>query len=581
MRTQGTALPDGAEPPRPGDPRAVGGYRVLARLGEGGMGSVLLGTGPDGRLVAIKLIRRELALDPGFRARFDSEVAAARSVAPFCTARVLDHGRADGSPYLITEYIAGPSLEEYVKARGALPPEALRALAVGIATALAAIHTARLVHRDLKPSNVLLSATGPRVIDFGIARAVDSTTRHTQTGHIIGSPGWLAPEQVFEGAFGTSADVFAWGSLVAYAATGRHPYGTGNLMVLAVRAQRAEHDLSGVPDDLLPLVSSALAPDPRDRPSTERLLVTLVGEEDPLTEAQQALTRGWSPSVLPNELFAPPPPVMPTPPPFPVPPIMPTAPLMPAAPVMPAAPPMLPPPPMPTAPRLYIPPHPPRRSNTGSRVAFTFLMLMLLAFASCGVYVVLKAGHTLRTPGSSRTANENLITSLPDFCKRLLPALPADVKRIKEKHRSGNGSVLRNCNWDRRSTSGARHLAVTAEVGGTLKQARKSYASNWEYAADPKYHSRRERVRNLGEEAYISRQYSPIVAGPNERAAISYWMGGVTLGFRHRNIVVGVTWTGADYPKTRGRVLKGRNIPYHQAEREALKVAKAVLKELR
>ncbi|MDL4772589.1 serine/threonine-protein kinase [Actinomadura xylanilytica] len=277
------------------DPQVIGEHRLVGRLGAGGMGAVYLGEDPAGRQVAIKVIRRELALDDSFRARFAGEVANARRVASFCTARVLGHGEDDGRPYMVTEYIDGVSLGDLVERDGALDQARVRGLAIGIATALTAIHAVRLVHRDLKPGNVLLSATGPRVIDFGIARALDSPEKHTQTGFIVGSPGWIAPEQVFEGTVDTAADVFAWGTLVAYAATGAHPFGTGTMMVLASRAQQRKHDLDKVPDDLRPLVHSALTPSPAARPSAEELLVALVGAEDPEHTASRIITNEWAP----------------------------------------------------------------------------------------------------------------------------------------------------------------------------------------------------------------------------------------------------------------------------------------------
>lgn len=275
------------------DPTSIGPYRLTGRLGAGGMGAVYFGEAPDGRPVAVKVIRRELALDPGFRARFASEVANAQRVASFCTARVLDHGETDGTPFLVTEFIEGVSLADQVTADGPLSAGRIRALAIGIATALTAIHAVRLVHRDLKPGNVLLTATGPRVIDFGIARALDADNPHTATGVIIGSPGWIAPEQVFDGTVTTAVDVFAWGSLVSYAATGRHPYGTGNLMVLAARAQQRHYDLEGLPGDLRDLVESALDSDPLKRPTAQELLIALVGATEPQAAATLAITRAW------------------------------------------------------------------------------------------------------------------------------------------------------------------------------------------------------------------------------------------------------------------------------------------------
>ncbi|WP_433472594.1 serine/threonine-protein kinase [Spirillospora sp. CA-142024] len=299
-----------------GDPASVGTHRLLNRLGEGGMGVVYLGLAPSGRKVAVKVIRRDLARDPAFRTRFDAEIASARRVASFCTARVLDHGVADGLPYMVTEYIDGPSLTDYIKAHGRFPPGALRSLAVGVATALTAIHAVRLVHRDLKPRNVLLAADGPRVIDFGIARALDSEDHHTQRGAVIGSPGYVAPEQAFEGQVSTAGDVFAWGTLVAYAASGRNPFGFGTLPVLAARAQQARYDLSAVPQGLLPMVQAALHPDPARRPTAEALLVQLLGEQAPDETAIDLIHNEWRPGPSPSEA-APPVPSGAVPPPSP------------------------------------------------------------------------------------------------------------------------------------------------------------------------------------------------------------------------------------------------------------------------
>ncbi|MDL4772600.1 serine/threonine-protein kinase [Actinomadura xylanilytica] len=308
MQAEPASWSPGAHPLTAEDPPSIGAYRLLGRLGEGGMGAVYLGLSDSGQKVAVKVIRRELAGTASFRARFGSEVDHAQRVASFCTARVLEHGELNGRPYLVTEHIDGPSLADYVEANGALSAGPLRSLAVGVATALTAIHAVRLVHRDLKPGNVLLSPTGPRVIDFGIARALDSDERHTQTGGFVGSPGWVAPEQLFDGQVSTAVDVFAWGTLIAYAATGRHPYGTGNLATLAARAQQGQHDLTGVPAELLPLVRAALAPTSAGRPRADALLTGLVGTStDPQHAATDIISREWTPgqfSPMPNH-FAP------------------------------------------------------------------------------------------------------------------------------------------------------------------------------------------------------------------------------------------------------------------------------------
>ena len=211
------------EPLQADDPTLVGRFRVVGRLGVGGMGRVYAATGPDGRRAAVKVIRDDLADDTGFRHRFRREVAAASAVVGLFTARVLDADPDGEPPWLATEFVEGPSLRDAVLTHGPMPEHALLDLARGLAEALAAIHAAGLVHRDLKPANVLLSPAGPRVIDFGIARAVDSS-RLTVTGQIIGTPDFMAPEQI-EGTreSGPEGDVFALGSTLAWAATSRGP----------------------------------------------------------------------------------------------------------------------------------------------------------------------------------------------------------------------------------------------------------------------------------------------------------------------------------------------------------------------
>lgn len=256
----------------------IGSYAVIARLGAGGMGTVYLCRSPDGRNVAVKVIKPELAVDPMFRRRFADEVDAARRVAPFCTAQVLDADPSARLPYLVTEYIEGERLDRAVGERGALPLSALQGVAVGVASALTAIHGAGIIHRDLKPSNVLLSYSGPRVIDFGIARSVAMSEGLTRSGSVLGSAGWMAPEQVLGGRVGPSADVFAWGLLVAWAGTNRHPYGDGPSFDVAYRVATGYPDLDGVPAALRPLVAAALTKDPARRPTAERLLLALLGD---------------------------------------------------------------------------------------------------------------------------------------------------------------------------------------------------------------------------------------------------------------------------------------------------------------
>ncbi|MCG5216912.1 serine/threonine-protein kinase [Streptosporangium sp. KLBMP 9127] len=297
----------GAERLRPTDPESIGPYSLLGRLGEGGMGTVYLATGTAGRPVAVKVVKPQYAVVEGFTARFHAEVDNARRVASFCTAQVLDNGNNDdGLPYMVTEYIPGTPLSRQISEHGALEPGPLHGVALGVAAALAAIHVAGLVHRDLKPANVILSMSGPRVIDFGISRALDQTHGFTMSGELIGSPGWWAPEQVRGLAISPAVDVFAWGCLVAYAGNGRHPYGRGDAITLASRVINGPPDLGTLPAPLDRLVRQATAMDPAQRPSAQDLLLSLVGgvpatplakepENPPTLIATDLLVESWQP----------------------------------------------------------------------------------------------------------------------------------------------------------------------------------------------------------------------------------------------------------------------------------------------
>jgi serine/threonine protein kinase len=257
-----------------GDPRWAGPFRLLGLLGTGGMGRVYLGRSVSGRQVAVKVIRPELAADPEFRVRFAREVAAARKVSGLFTASVVD-ADADGPvPWLATAYVDGPSLADAVAAQGPLPVASVLMLAAGLAEGLAAIHAAGVVHRDLTPSNVLLAEDGPRVIDFGISRAVEASTL-TQSGTVMGCPGYMSPEQAEGGAVGPASDVFNLGAVLAFAASGRGPFGTGATPVLIYRAVHHQPDMAEVPEPLRPLILRCLAKDPGDRPTAGNVLAEL------------------------------------------------------------------------------------------------------------------------------------------------------------------------------------------------------------------------------------------------------------------------------------------------------------------
>jgi outer membrane protein assembly factor BamB len=251
-----------------GDPRVVGEFRLRARLGAGGMGRVFMGASPAERAVAVKVIHPELCRDPDFVRRFRSEVSAAQRVSGAYTAPVVAAGIDDVPPWLVTAFVPGPSLAEVVERHGPLPVPAIWRLAAGLAEALRAIHAAGLVHRDLKPGNVLLASDGPRVIDFGIARAA-TDTRLTVAGAVVGTPAFMSPEQVSGQPIGPVSDVFSLGSMLAFAATGATPFSagpSGSSASVMYRVVHAEPDLAKVPGDVLELIAACLEKDPAHRP---------------------------------------------------------------------------------------------------------------------------------------------------------------------------------------------------------------------------------------------------------------------------------------------------------------------------
>ncbi|WP_316753890.1 protein kinase domain-containing protein [Streptomyces herbicida] len=277
---------------RAADPRRIGPYEVLGRLGAGGMGEVYLAESRTGLRLAVKVVRAEHAEDRTFRARFRHEVRAAQTVggAGTYTARVVDADTGAERPWMATEFVEGPNLRDAVLDGGALPRSAVRVLAGALGEALAAIHAKGMVHRDLKPSNILLGADGPRVIDFGIVRALEATSL-TRTGAVVGSVGYVSPEQIRNGGqVGPPSDIFSLGAVLAYAAAGREPFGEGQDSVVLLRILTRDFDLSGVPEELRPLVAACLREDPLERPTPADLLAS-TGHSP--TSLRAGIRPGW------------------------------------------------------------------------------------------------------------------------------------------------------------------------------------------------------------------------------------------------------------------------------------------------
>ncbi|EFE76366.1 serine/threonine protein kinase [Streptomyces filamentosus NRRL 15998] len=417
----------------PDDPHRIGAYRLLGRLGEGGMGQVFLARSDRGRTVALKLVRRELAEQPEFRARFRQEVHAAHRVGGAWTAPVLDSDTEAPVPWVATGYVAGPSLQRVVSGRpgapvtasgayGPLPARSVRFLGSGLAHALQHIHGAGLIHRDLKPSNVLMTIDGPRVIDFGIARALESVADGdlTRTGVLVGSPGFMAPEQVRGERVTTACDVFCLGSVLAYAASGRLPFGTaesGGVHALMFRIAQEDPDLTGVPAELADVVRDCLAKDPAARPGTDEILarlgeadadepwlpatllaqlgrqaVGLLDAEDPEEPQRQEASSGPAASDGPRTLTSAP---WPPPPQPPAQPMQPPHPAQPLAPITPAH--FAPTPPPPTR----------ERRSAGATVALIAVAVVVAIGAGGSVYAFMKGDGpgTTASPGPSGSAD--------------------------------------------------------------------------------------------------------------------------------------------------------------------------------
>ncbi|GAA2978001.1 serine/threonine-protein kinase [Streptomyces drozdowiczii] len=285
------------QPLEAGEPLSIGAYRLLGRLGAGGMGRVYLGRSAGGRTVAVKVVHPHFALDEQFRARFRREVEAARRIGAQWTAPVLDADPDAPVPWIATGYVAGPPLSAAVTEHGPLPEHAVRVLGAGLGEALAAVHERGLIHRDVKPSNVLLALDGPRLIDFGIARAIDATASLTSTGVSVGSPGYMAPEQIRGTDISGAVDIFSLGAVLAYAATGSAPFLGDSSAVLLYKVVHEEPELGELEGGLREIIAACLAKDPERRPTPDELARRLLPGG-----AAAAVAAGWLPGPLVREV---------------------------------------------------------------------------------------------------------------------------------------------------------------------------------------------------------------------------------------------------------------------------------------
>lgn len=287
----------GLEPLQPGDPTTLGAWRLLGRLGAGGMGIVYLGERRDGTTAAVKAIHPHLALDAAFVARFRREVEASRLVRGPYVAELLDADVKGRVPWLATTYVPGPTLADYLAERGPLPDAQILALAAGLAEGLHSVHHAGVTHRDLKPSNVLITPTAPVIIDFGVATAAEATAL-TTTGSVIGSAGWMAPEQVLGKPATPATDIHAWAALVIFAASGEPPFGHGRAEALAYRVVHEAPDVAAIPASIRPVVVRALSKDPSDRPSLDEVRHSIGKDE---RQDATAIAQTWA---VPTEILA-------------------------------------------------------------------------------------------------------------------------------------------------------------------------------------------------------------------------------------------------------------------------------------
>ena len=440
-------------PLRETDPPRVGSYQLLARLGAGGMGVVYLASGQDGHPVALKVLRPEMSDDAEFRTRFSREVTALTRVRGVCTVRVIDADTTSARPFLVTEYAEGPSLAEYIDSRGPMDPQMLYGLATGLAEALTAIHAAGIVHRDLKPSNVLLAAGGPKVIDFGIAQVLEATAV-TRVGMTVGSAGYMAPEQIM-GRAGTAADIFSWAVTIAYAASGRSPFGTGTSEVILYRILHETPDIAAVPAALHAQVAAGIDKDPHARPTAPELLSQLTrtaalpsaGSDNP---TQTILAQTWHPA---GSLLATPPPSRPEP--------------------LPATPPSRPASPWGASPPDTRPPDTPRRAGMRRPVLLTLVLAVAILLGAGGAALAFAlsgnpspshntppggASHSPTAPATSPVTNSSAGTSSP-------PSSPSTSNSPSSSSTPSTSSSPSSSSATTGTTSSSQPAASTSATG--------------------------------------------------------------------------------------------------------------------
>ncbi|MFI6474103.1 protein kinase [Streptomyces sp. NPDC050516] len=438
----------------PGDPERIGSYRLLARLGSGGMGQVYLARSDRGRTVAVKLVRPDLAEQDEFRGRFRQEVIAARRVGGEWTAPVLDADTEAPVPWVATGYVAGPSLQSVVAGpHGPLPEHSVRVLARGLAHALKDIHEAGLVHRDLKPSNVLITIDGPRVIDFGIARALETGTDAglTRTGALVGSPGFMAPEQVRGDRITPACDVFCLGSVLSYAASGRLPFGeaASGVHALMFRIAQEPPDLDGVPESLQELIGDCLHKDPSARPSLDRIL----------ERVPEDATDPWLPAPLVAQLGSHAARLLDIEDPGSEP-----APHTHAAPTDLGPPPSYQPPPPPFNPYHSPAPEPPPTRNAKSTAALIAVALVVAVGAGGSVYAFMSDGEQRNKPAttnspSASASSTNSGDASPDGTGTTTS--PAPVDGVPQPYIGSWSAVIPSNSGDN-----ARHLVIRAGRAG-------------------------------------------------------------------------------------------------------------------